>query len=59
LHTIEPTTDRVFEQRGNVIKRLDEVIAAMDNAYEESLIAASWIQAFSLRKLSFRRLFVQ
>jgi len=32
LHTIEPTTDRVFEQQGNVIKRLDEVIAEMDNA---------------------------
>lgn len=32
LHTIEPTAERVFEQQGNVIKRLDDVISAMDMA---------------------------
>ena len=32
LHTIEPTADRVFDQQGNVLKRLDDVISAMDSA---------------------------
>ncbi|MDH5576423.1 MAG: DUF2959 family protein [Nitrospirota bacterium] len=36
LHTIEPTAERVFDQQGNVIKQLDDVIEAMDVAIKRT-----------------------
>ncbi len=32
LHTMEPTAQRIFDQKDGIIKRLDEVIQALDSA---------------------------